>query len=103
MYNDIAFLCKETITQDEYGNQMVTISEREIFCKTQSIGMREFYTAATTDLSPSIKLVLADEYDYEGEKLIKYDGVLYNVIRTFVKKHGIEIILERKLGSKVNE
>lgn len=63
MYNDIVTLYRLDISQDESGNEVATlIDPQELFCKAKSIGMKEFYAAATTDMMPELTVVLADEY-----------------------------------------
>lgn len=98
MYNDIAYLCSETVTQDEYFNEVKEYTERQVFVQPKSVGMREFYAAATADLHPSLVLVLADYYDYDGEKVMKYNDKYYDVTRTYVNKNRLEITLTERLA-----
>jgi len=73
MYNDVIYLIKETRTVNEYGDMVVTESERAVFAQVKSIGQSEFYQAAAVGLKPEIKFVIADFYDYQGEKKLRYD------------------------------
>ena len=98
MFNDIAYLCAETVTQDEYLNEKKELTPREVFVQTRSIGTSEFYAAATTDFHPDITLVLADYYDYEGEKVVYYNGKFFDVIRTYKKSNRLEIVLQERIG-----
>lgn len=103
MFNDIASLCAETITQDDYGNEIKTLAEREIFCQVRSIGMREFFNAALTAYHPTTKIVLSDASDYDDEKVIKYDNNVFDVVRTYKKGHGLEITLQERVGGDGRE
>lgn len=103
MFNDIAYLCKETITQDEYLNEKQSFQEREVFVQARSVGALEFYRAATTDFHPDITLVLADVYDYDGEKIVRYDGKLYDVIRTYERRNRLELTLQERMGRQEDE
>ena len=85
--NDVAVLIKR-----EYGKDDV---KREVFCGFRSIGMREFYSASTTDFHPEAKLVLADYLDYDGETLVDYNGQRYRIIRTYRTGQELELTLER--------
>ena len=100
MFNDIAYLCKETITQDEYLNEVTDLSEREVFVRAKSIGSREFYQAATTGYHPTVTLVLADYYDYAGESVVRYDEKLFDVIRTYRQGNRLELTLQERIGRR---
>ena len=100
MFNDIAYLCREEILQDKYLNETAELTEREVFVKAKSIGSREFYQAATTDFHPTLTLVLADYYDYENEKIVKYEGRYYDVIRTYRKETSLELTLQERIAGE---
>lgn len=85
--NNIATLIKR-----EYGKDD---AKREVFCGTRSIGMKEFYSASTTDFHPELKLVLADHLDYDGETLVDFQGKRYRVLRTYHAGQELEIVLEQ--------
>ena len=42
-----------------------------------------------------MKLVLADYLDYEGERLVEYNGQRYRVIRTYRAGQSMELTVER--------
>lgn len=97
------------ITYDEYGNEIITQTERDVFCQVYGITRSEFYSAATANMQPEMTVRLTEAIDYEGEKTARYDGVLYSVIRTYrdqgsfhrgggMSANSIELILERKIG-----
>lgn len=96
MYNEIAELGKEKLTKDEYLNEIQSFEWTEVFCKRASIGQQEFYSSAVVSLKPEFKLILADYYDYDNQKVIRYDGKLYDVIRTFIAKNTIELTVKER-------
>ena len=102
MIDDVITLVKETITGiDQYGNEVKTPVEREVFCKVRSVTRNEFYSAAVSNLRPEYIFILSDYMDYEGETVVKYNGVLYSVIRTYRNTedlNAIELTVERKYG-----
>lgn len=98
MYNEIANLCAVKIEQDEYGNENRVLEKRPVFVQPRSVGQREYYAAATTDFKPELTLVLADYYDYNDEQIVEYSGRLYSVIRTYINRNRLEIVLERRAG-----
>lgn len=98
MFNDIAYLRTETITQDEYLNEISSFEERMVFVQPRSIGSAEFYRAATTDFKPAITLVLADYYDYNEEPIVKYHDELFDIIRTYQRNNRLELVLQKRLA-----
>lgn len=113
--DDVITLIKETTTDyDQYGNEIQLTEEREVMCQIYGVTRTEFYSAATNNLHPEITARLSDYADYEGETLVRYNDVLYSVIRTYRDRgsfqqaragnyerfdpNAIELILERKIG-----
>lgn len=70
-------------------------TRREVLCGVRSIGMKEFYSAHSTDFRPELKLILADYLDYEDETLVDLNGVLYRILRTYRVGQELELTLER--------
>ena len=86
-------------------NEIITLiegdSRREVFCGLRSVGHSEFYEAHATEYHPELKFVLADYFDYEGETLVKYAGVLYRVIRTYRTGQELELTVGRASAEEV--
>lgn len=71
------------VIEDEIGNQIpVDPVETPIYCGVKSIGRTEFYNAAVTGLRPEIIFVV-HAYEYDSQKLVRFDGVGYRVMRTY--------------------
>ncbi len=85
--NEVATLIKR-----EYGKEDVL---REVLCGVRSVGMKEFYSANSTDFHPELKLVLADYLDYNDETLADFNGVRYRILRTYRVGQELELTLER--------
>ena len=81
-YDHELILISQTITEDEIGNQIQVETETAILCGKKSVGRNEFYNAAVTGLKPEIILVVHG-YEYNGEQVVKFEGVRYRVIRTY--------------------
>lgn len=74
----------------------VTETAREVYCTVQSASRSEFYTAMNAGIQPEyvFKLVLAE--DYQGERVVRYNGQKFRVIRTYMTEDdGIEITCGR--------
>lgn len=87
---EVATLIKRTYE----GTERVE-TRREVLCGVRSIGMKEFYSAHSTDFRPELKLILADYLDYEDETLALYNGELYRILRTYRVGQELELTLER--------
>lgn len=108
--DDVITLISEPVTSyDEYGNEIREAQETDVFCQIYGVTRNEFYSAAVANLHPEITARLSDYADYAGQKLARYNGVLYSVIRTYrdagslhhgsgMGPNGIELLLERKIG-----
>lgn len=99
MYDSVAYLLKDdTKTYDAYLNEHITTTRRMVYVQPRSVYNSEFYNASIIGLHPSITLTLTNREDYEGEKLVEFEGKLYSVIRTDWKaqRDSISLVLEEK-------
>ena len=70
--------------------------EREVYCTVKSIGQTEAYQAMGIGLNPELKVILAHDFEYEGEGLCELGGVRYDILRTYITEaDGIELTLQR--------
>lgn len=101
MYDQVIKLISEQRAVNEYGDMVVTETEREVFAELRSVGQSEFYQAQAAGLKPELKFVLADFCDYEDEKRLKYtvfgstEELEYTVVRTYRNNNQLEITCKR--------
>lgn len=69
--------------------------ETEVPVLVSSVGMNEVYEARSVGLMPEIRFTLRVAEDYDGQRQIRYKGVLYKVLRTYQSGDGLEITCER--------
>ena len=73
-----------------------TESTRDVYCTVRSIGQQEAYLAMGQGLNPELKVILAHDFEYGGERLCSLDGVRYDILRTYITEtDGIELTLQR--------
>ena len=73
-----------------------TETSRDVFCTVKSIGQQEAYLAMGQGLNPELKVILAHDFEYEGERLAELDSVRYDILRTYITEtDGIELTLQR--------
>lgn len=82
MFSDELFLIKQVFTSDEIGNQISKDEENKVFCNVKSVARDEFYNASLAGLKPSVVFIIHN-YEYNDEKIIKYNNKKYYVIRTY--------------------
>lgn len=70
--------------------------QRDVYCTVRSVGMRETYEALGHGLHPEWVFELTHSFEYQGEKRCIFQGIKYNIIRTYItESDGIEITAER--------
>jgi SPP1 family predicted phage head-tail adaptor len=98
-YDHELTLIGQRIEEDEIGNQIPAETETTVLCGLKSVGRSEFYDAAASGLRPELVFVI-HSYEYSGERVVKFQGVRYNVIRTYqVDFEEMELVCERVVGS----
>ena len=74
----------------------VTETAREVMCEVRSVTRSEYYDALNAGFQPSLVFHLTLAEDYQNERVIRYKGLKYRVIRTYMTNDdGIEITVER--------
>lgn len=99
MYDSVAVLYKESArTYDTYLNENITYTTRTVYVQPRSVYNSEFYNAAQAGLHPSITLFITHRDDYEGETLVSFEGVMYEVIRVDWKaqRDGLTLVLQER-------
>ena len=102
--SEVLTFIKQVHSSDEYGDPVITETERTVFCREVSVGQSEFYQAHAVGLKPEIKLVIADYLDHQGERLIRYtpkgqtDPELFRVLRTYRTGQELELVCYREVN-----
>lgn len=86
-------------TQDAYGVWKETPVKRNVFCQLDSVTRAEFFEGGRNGLNPEFRMKMFFG-DYNGEKLLVYNGQTYSIYRTFQGNTDIvELYVERKGGT----
>lgn len=102
MYDGIATLKSNPVaTYDVYGNEVVTYTDKEVFVIPRGVYSSEFYQAAQLGIQPEITLVITNKADYSGEKLLEYEGKMYDVVRAdwTAQRDRISLICAERVGN----
>jgi SPP1 family predicted phage head-tail adaptor len=100
MYDSVATLkAYGTPTYDGYGNEVPNITETVVFVQPRGVYQSEFYNAAQLGLKPSLTLFLSNRADYNGQKVLEFEGAEYSVIRVDwnAQRDGISLICEERV------
>ena len=100
MMTDYITLIKQTTgSVDDAGDRVLTETPKDVFCRTASVGQKEFYQAHALGLQPEIKFILTDYYDYDGETIVQHEGIRYRVLRTYRNGNELEITCTRDVNT----
>ena len=92
---EVIYLISVTITEDEIGNQIETETERMVFADELAVFDSTFYNAALSGLRPS-KMFEIYRLEYDGETKLKYENIVYRIIKTALGKKSDKLVLDRK-------
>lgn len=102
MYDSVATLFKQgERTYDTYGNETVIMTPNKVYVQPRGVYRSEYYSAAQVGLHPSITLDMTNREDYHGEKLVKFDGRMYDVIRVdwSAQRDRISLVLQERTNA----
>ena len=69
---------------DEYEDPALKEERSDpVYAEIKSIGQNEFYQAQTAGKKPEIKFKITDYMDYREQRYLIYNGVRYNILRTY--------------------
>ena len=92
-------LLAETTTKNDYGVRETTYTERDVYAQLNSITRAEFYEAGRNGLNPEFMFSMFAG-DYQGERVVKYNGETYSVYRTyFARTDTVELYVQREGGT----
>lgn len=97
--SDVITLIATTQTQDDNGVWQSMETEKTVFCHVDSISRDEFYAGGRNGLNPEYRFTMFGP-DYDGEKIVEYNGKRYGVYRTYrARSDMLEVYVERKGGT----
>lgn len=93
-HKEVIYLISVTITYDEIGNPIETITERKVYANERAVGSTDFYNAAVTGLRPS-RVFEIYSFEYKGEERLKHNGVTYRIIQAPGKGEKVYLTCEK--------
>lgn len=93
----------EVVTEKDNLNQVVekTRTTKTVFADVSSVSQTEYFSGGRIGLQPSLKATVYD-FEYEEEPIVKFNGKLYSVYRTYAVNGSdrLELYLEERGGTK---
>lgn len=102
MYDGVATLIAYgEPTYDEDRNEALETFEREVYVQPRGVYQAEYYNAAQLGLRPSITLEISSRDDYNDEKVLRYQGREYSVIRVdwSAQRDKISLVCEERVNN----
>ena len=96
MQNDVIKLVAQTVTVNAVGDSIMQETEREVFAKVESVGLKRKLEAQEAGLKLAYKFTLSDEYEYEDEEILEYKGTRYNIVNVYINQFAEPEILTAK-------
>lgn len=98
--DDVVKLIDRRYEKNEYGVNVETETEREVFAQISSVTRSEFFEAGRNGLNPEFVLTVFAG-DYRGETICELHGKRYGIYRTYRSQDSdyIELYAERKGGT----
>lgn len=100
MYNDIIEFGSIKYDRNKYGQEIETVEWREVYAEVMSVSRSEFYSAAMANIRPTYVFAIADKDDYQDEKQIRYNGITYDVIRTYRGRDSYRLELTAEMRER---
>ena len=97
--SEVIELLSAAYALDDYGVERETITSRRVFCQVDSVTANEFFEGGRNGLNPEYRFTVFFG-DYQGEGMVRYNGAVYSVYRTYhARTDIIELYAERKGGT----
>ena len=104
MYNNVFPIDLVTVMTEKDSLNQVVEKQRTtstVYAEISSVSQTEFFSGGRLGLQPSLKAVIYD-FEYNDEPIVKWNGKLYSVYRTFYVNGSdrVELYLEERGGTK---
>lgn len=96
--SEVCYLISQTHTRDANGIMQASETEKQVFCNVQSVSASEWFEGGRSGLNPVYRLTMF-EPDYDGQEIVRFNGVRYAVYRTYhAKDNNIELYVQKEGG-----
>lgn len=89
-------LVSQTFTVNDAGDSIATDATRTVYAEVHSVGMKRKIEAEQIGLKIAFVFVLSNVAEYNGEEILEYEGVRYNIVNAYTtKEQRVELTTAR--------
>lgn len=96
LWNEVIELGLSTETLNN-GEPIKTMTWTSVFCDKKSVGSKEFYNGDNLGFKPELIFVVRTQ-EYNRHEKVRYNSVIYDIIRTYVNGDITEITVTGSVG-----
>lgn len=97
--SSVIYLVSETFAPNTYKVMIPTKNERKVYCQVDSVTLTEWSEGGRLGLNPEFRMRLFAP-EYHGESLLKYNGVMYQIYRTYRGRNDvIDLYVQKRQGN----
>lgn len=97
LYKDILDLIAIEVYKDQLQQEKKREIKRQVYCDKKSLSQTEFFLAGQQGLIAQ-HVFIVRLADYNGESIVMYNSIKYNVYRVYEKGEFIELYTNKKVG-----
>lgn len=97
-HSEIVYLITQTTVADAVGNQTKVDTERKVYANKNDISITEFYNAGVNGMKPEKRFAIKS-FEYNGERKLKHENTLYDIIRVSEKGENTVVTCERVIAN----
>lgn len=94
----ISLIAETVVESDLHVPQAVQQTERDIFADVTSVTGNEWFEGGRNGIVPEYRMIVF-KYDYQGEQLLRYNGTVYQIYRTYERRTDeLELYCAKRKG-----
>lgn len=92
-WSDVVTLIKQTMTKDGENYDTIVETRRDLMCSFEDgVSQSEFYRSMKAGMQASAQVDIW-AVDYEGEKIVEFNGRRFNVVRAFQSEFDVKTLI----------
>lgn len=94
----ISLIAETVVESDLHVPQAVTHTERDVFADVTSVTGSEWFEGGRNGIVPEYRMIVF-KFDYQGEQLLRYNGTVYQIYRTYERRTDeLELYCAKRKG-----
>lgn len=94
----ISLIAETVVESDLHVPQAIQQTERDVFADVTSVTGSEWFEGGRNGIVPEYRMIVF-KYDYQGEQLLRYNGTVYQIYRTYERRTDeLELYCAKRKG-----